>query len=59
MLFLGRRSAELLRTAREAAARLIADRVNRTAMAMFGFSILYLFVLFAAMMAPAEGVPGK
>ncbi|MCC6467983.1 MAG: protoheme IX farnesyltransferase [Alphaproteobacteria bacterium] len=39
------------------AARLIADRVNRTAMAMFGFSILYLFVLFAAMMADrAAGV---
>ncbi|MCC7049037.1 MAG: protoheme IX farnesyltransferase [Alphaproteobacteria bacterium] len=33
------------------ALRLIADRANRTAMAVFGFSILYLFVLFAAMMA--------
>jgi protoheme IX farnesyltransferase len=32
------------------ALRLLADRENRTAMAMFGFSILYLFVLFAAMM---------
>jgi len=33
------------------AARLLGDRANRGAMAMFGFSILYLFVLFAAMIA--------
>jgi protoheme IX farnesyltransferase len=31
------------------AARLLRDRANRGAMPMFGFSILYLFVLFAAM----------
>jgi len=30
--------------------RLIYDRENKTAMAVFGFSVLYLFVLFAAMM---------
>ncbi|MGQ0676023.1 MAG: heme o synthase [Rhodospirillales bacterium] len=31
--------------------RLMRDRENRTAMQVFGFSILYLFVLFAAMIA--------
>jgi len=35
---------------------LLADRANRRAMAMFGFSILYLFVLFAAMMV--DRAPG-
>ncbi|MCK6451477.1 MAG: heme o synthase [Alphaproteobacteria bacterium] len=33
------------------AAKLLRDKANRGAMAMFGFSILYLFVLFAAMIA--------
>jgi protoheme IX farnesyltransferase len=33
------------------ALRLMHDKENRSAMPMFGFSILYLFVLFAAMVA--------
>jgi protoheme IX farnesyltransferase len=33
------------------ALRLMRDKENRSAMPMFGFSILYLFVLFAAMIA--------
>ena len=33
------------------ALRLMFDRANKTAMRLFGFSILYLFVLFAAMIA--------